>query len=67
MAFFFIELVGLSVQEKKFNIDFQDGGYPGHLVTILVTFLSTCHLDTSNGVNWPFLFRRKVQIDFQHG
>ena len=26
-----LESIGLSVQEKKLNIDFQDGGHGGHL------------------------------------
>ena len=54
--------VGLSVQEKKLNTDFQDGGQLGFLIeTILATFLSTSHCDTSNEVSCQlvFLFRRK--------
>ena len=44
--------VGLSVQEKKFNIDFQDGAHLRFLIRkILATFLSTSHLDTSNEVS----------------
>ena len=36
------ESVGLWVQEKKFNTDFQDGGHLGFPIrTILATFLST--------------------------
>ena len=33
------ESIGLSVQEKKLNIDFQDGGHLGFLIrTILAIF-----------------------------
>ena len=41
--------MGLSVQEKKVTIDFQDGNCGGHLVfpigTILTIFLSKRHPD----------------------
>ena len=34
-----LESIGLSVQEKKLNIDFQDGGHLGFLIrTILAIF-----------------------------
>ena len=62
------ESIGFSVQEKKLNIDFQDGGHLGFPIrTILAAFLSTSHLDTSktevlNPV--AFLLRRKVQNRF---
>ena len=51
---------GLSVQEKKQNIDFQDGGHRGHLGfpigTILVIFdlQVISMLPTNFQVNWPF-------------
>ena len=47
------ESVGLLVQEKKFNIDFQDGG---HHVMILATF----DLQWSSS-QLPFWFDRNVQ------
>ena len=56
------ELNGLSVQEKKFNIDFQDGGHLG--------FPNRMILATSDEVSSPlaFWFRiEKFKIDFQHG
>ena len=31
--------IGLSVQEKKFNIDFQDGGYLGFPIKIIFALL----------------------------
>ena len=41
---------GLSVHERKFNIDFQDGSHGGHLGfsigIILAIFLSASHSDT---------------------
>ena len=54
-----LESVGLSVQEKKRKIDFQDGGQGGHLGfpigTILVIFdlQITPMLPTNYRVNWP--------------
>ena len=54
------ESIGLSVQEKKGKIDFQDGGHGGHLGfpigTILATFdlQVTLMLPSKFGVNWPF-------------
>ena len=53
-------VVGLSVQEKKRKIDFQDGHQGGHLGfpigTILATFdlQVTLMLPSKFGVNWPF-------------
>ena len=34
------ESVGLSVQEKKFNIDFQDGGHLGFPIRIHLMYMS---------------------------
>ena len=31
--------IGLSVQEKKFNIDFQDGGHPGFPIRMVIALL----------------------------
>ena len=57
------ESVGLSVQEKKFNIDFQDGGHLGLPIrTILATFFfiykSPPYFQCSS-IQLAFLFRRK--------
>ena len=55
-----LESIGLSVQEKKRKIDFQDGCHGGHLgfpiTTILATFdlQITPMLPSNFGVNWPF-------------
>ena len=55
-----LEAIGLSVQEKKRKIDFQDGGHGGHLGfpigSILATFdlQVTPMLPSKFGVNWPF-------------
>ena len=51
--------IGLSVQEKKRKIDFQDGGHGGHLRFAIGTILAifdlqvTPMLPTKYQVNWP--------------
>ena len=55
-----LESTGLSVQEKKQKIDFQDGGHSGHLGFPISTILATFYLQVTLmvpskfGVNWPF-------------
>ena len=55
-----LESIGLSVQEKKRKIDFQDGGHGGHLGYMIGTILAifdlqdTPMLPSKFGVNWPF-------------
>ena len=55
-----LEAIGLSVQEKKRKIDFQDGGHGGHLGFPIGTILAifdlqvTPMLPSKFGVNWPF-------------
>ena len=55
-----MESTGLSVQEKKRKIDFQDGGHGGHLEFPIGTILAifdlqvTLMLPSKFGVNWPF-------------
>ena len=55
-----LESVGLSVQEKKRKIDFQDGCHGGHLGFPIGTSLAifdlqvTPMLPSKFGVNWPF-------------
>ena len=54
---------GLLIQEKKFNIDFQDGGYLCMSnLNVFSYFSSTSHLDTSNEVSSQLDFR--LRIDF---
>ena len=50
------ESTGLLVQEKKFNIDFQDGGQLKPIRMILATFNLevTSILPMKFQVNWPF-------------
>ena len=54
-----LESIGLSVQEKTQNIDFQDGGHGGHLGFPIGTILAifnlqvTPMLPTKYRVNWP--------------
>ena len=67
------ESAGLSVQEKKRKIDFQDGGNGGHLGFSIGTILAifdlkiTLMLPTKFRVNWPFSSREEVKIGFQDG
>ena len=52
-----LESTGLSVQEKKRKIDFEDGGHLGFPIgTILAIFdlQVTLMLPSKFGVNWPF-------------
>ena len=52
--------MGLSIQEKKFKIDFQDGNCGGHIVLPIGTILAIFDLQitstilTKFQVNWPF-------------
>ena len=52
--------MGLSNQEKKFKVDFQDGNCGGHLVFPIGTILATFDLHvismilTEFQVSWPF-------------
>ena len=67
-----LESIGLSVQEKKRKIAFQDGGHGGHLgfpSTILSIFYLqvTPMLPSKFGVNWPFGSGVEAKIDFQDG
>ena len=54
------ESTGLSVQEKRRKIDFQDGCHGGHLGYPTGTILAIFYLQvipmspTKFGVNWPF-------------
>ena len=54
-----LESIGLSVQEKKRKIDFQDGHHGGHLGFPIGTILAifdlqvTLMLPTKYRVNWP--------------
>ena len=54
-----LESTGLSVQEKKRKIDFQDGDHSGHLGFSIGTILAifdlqvTPMLPTKYRVNWP--------------
>ena len=44
------ESIGLSVHEKKFNIDFQDGRLLGFQIGRILATFDLRHLDTSNEV-----------------
>ena len=51
------EAIDLLIQEKKFNIDFQDSGHLGFSIKMI---LATSDLQVTSilpmkfGVNWPF-------------
>ena len=68
-----MESIGLSVQEKKRKIDFQDGGHGGHLgfpiSTIIAIFYLqvTLMLPSKFGVNWPFGSGEEAKKKFQDG
>ena len=55
-----LESIGLSIQEKKRKIDFQDGGHGGHLGFPIGMILAIFNLQvilvlpSKFGVNWPF-------------
>ena len=67
------ESTGLSVQEKKRKIDFQDGSHGGHLGFPIGTILAifdlqvTLMLPTKFPVNWLLGLGKKRKIDFQDG
>ena len=52
--------IGLSIQEKKLNKDFNDGGHGGHLGFLIGTILAIFDIQvtpmhsTKFQVNWPF-------------
>ena len=51
-----LESTGLSVQEKKRKIDFQDGGHLGFLISMILAIFDlqvTLMLPTKYQVNWP--------------
>ena len=68
-----MESTGLSVQEKKRKIDFQDGCHGGHLGFPIGTILAifdlqvTLMVPSKFGVNWPSVQEKKRKIDFQDG
>ena len=61
--------VGIFVQEKKFNIDFQDGAHGGHLGFSIRTILASFDLQVTSilpmkfQVNWPFGLGEKFKTD----
>ena len=61
---------GLSVQEKKLNIDFQDDSYLGFLIIMILATSDlqvTSILQMKFQVNCPFGSGEKFKIDFQQG
>ena len=62
------ESIGLSVQEKKFNIDFQDGNHVGFPIKMILAIF-----DLTQYFQWSFesitllVQEKKFKIDFQQG
>ena len=56
-----LESIGLSVQEKKLNIDFQDGGHGGHLGFLIRTILAIFDLQVTR--MHPTKFRVKWLLE----
>ena len=62
--------MGLSIQEKKFKIDLQDGNCGGHLVFPIGAFLAFFYLQitlmilTKFQVNLPFSSGEEAKIKF---
>ena len=59
-----IKAVGLSVQEKKRKIDFQDGGHGGHLGYLISTSLAIFDLQVTPILlpsKLVFRFRRRIE------
>ena len=53
------EWPGLSVQEKKFNIDLQDGGHLGFPIRTFLAVFDLQFINTSNEVSSQLTFRLK--------
>ena len=52
-----LESIGLSVQEKKRKIDFQNGGHLGFSISTILAIFDlqvTLMLPSKFGDNWPF-------------
>ena len=68
------ETTGLSLQEKKFKIDFKNGSHMhgGHLVfpigTILPFLIYKSHITSyKSSCQLAFRFKRSLTINFQNG
>ena len=61
------ESTGLLVQEKKFNIDFQDGGHGGQHGFPIRMILATSDLHVTDTYYHLLVQEKKFKIDFQHG
>ena len=68
-----MESTGLSVQEKKRKIDFQDGGHGGHLgfpigmILAIFDLQVTLMVPSKFGDKWPFGSGEEAKKDFQDG
>ena len=67
------ESIVLSVQEKKFKTDFQDGrpghnlGFPNATIWAIFYLQGTPMFPTKFRVSWPFSSEEEGKIDFQDG
>ena len=62
-----LESIGLSVQEKKFKIYFQNGSHLGFSIRKILSIFDlqvTAILPTKFKVNWPFSSGEEVQNRF---
>ena len=63
--------IGLSNQEKKQKVDFQDGrhssqlGFPIETILDIFDLQVTLMLSNKYRVNWSFVQEKKLKIDFQ--
>ena len=63
--------IGLSIQEKTFDIDFQEGGHLGFPIRTI--YLATFDLQVTSIISMKFesiallVQEKKLKIDFQHG
>ena len=64
------ESIGLSVQEKKWKIDLQDGrhlGFPIRMILGIFDLQVIPMLPTTFWVNWPFGSGKEAKKEFQYG
>ena len=58
------QVIGLSVLEKKFKINFQDGGHLEFSIRKILTVFQSLQYCLTSLVNWPFSSGEEVQNRF---